>query len=427
MKILIANTYDNQGGAARAAFRLHKSLIACGLESRMRVSIKTTDFITIDGAKKNFGEAMGLARMFFERALLRFQKTNNMALHSLSVLPSGIVREINNSSADVVNLHWVCGEFLSIEDVGRIRKPLVWTLHDMWAFSGAEHYGTDDSEARWRQGYFSNNRPFGHKGLDIDRWVWKRKKRAWRHPIQIVTPSRWLASCVKDSFIMADWPVAVIPNALDCRQFQPWPKIIAREVLGLSPEETLVLYGAMGGASNYIKGWELLQPALSQLASEKYNIQCVIFGQSEPADSPNVGMPLHYVGHLSDDATLALLYSAADVMVAPSRQETLCQTATEAQACGCPVVAFNCTGLQDVVEHRVTGYLATPYNPADLASGIKWVTANKERHARLSSAARERALSLWAPEIIASRYKEIYDAVIYAGNQSSKKIKSLNK
>ena len=102
-------------------------------------------------------------------------------------------------------------------------------------------------------------------------------------------------------------------------------------------------------------------------------------------------------------------------MVLPSRQENLPQTGTEAQACGCPVVAFNCTGLPDVLEHRVTGYLAAPYDSDDLANGIRWVIENKERHASLSNAARERALHLWAPEVVIPQYKAIYEAVCYTG------------
>jgi glycosyltransferase involved in cell wall biosynthesis len=211
---------------------------------------------------------------------------------------------------------------------------------------------------------------------------------------------------------MRKWPVTVIPNTLDCRQFQPWPKPLAREVLGLPPHAILVLFGAMRGGSDFIKGWDLLQSALASLASEHIGVNGVIFGQSEPVNPPNLGLPLHWMGHLNDDATLALLYSAADVMMVPSRQEAFGQTGSEAQACGCPVVAFNCTGLQDIVEHRVTGYLATPYDSVDLANGIKWVIENKDRHESLSSAARERALRLWAPEVVIPSYKAIYEDVL---------------
>ena len=255
------------------------------------------------------------------------------------------------------------------------------------------------------------------KALDVDRWVWNRKRRSWRHPIQIVTPSRWLAKCVKASYLMRDWPVTVIPYTLDCRQFQPWPKSFARDVLGFPANATIVLFGAMGGGADFIKGWDLLQNALVRIAEEHINIHGVIFGQSEPVNPPHLGLPLYWLGHLHDDVTLALIYSAADVMVVPSRQDNLPQTGIEAQTCGCPVVAFNCAGLPDIVEHRVTGYLAAPYDSDDLASGIKWVIENKERHASLSSAARERALRLWAPEVVIPMYKKIYEKVCCSGQE----------
>ena len=412
MRIMIVNASDVIGGAARAALRLHKSLMADGLESRMRVGIKKSDIISIDGPKNKLGKAIGLARPFLGQVFMGLQKADRAIFHSPAILPSCVVDKINTSPADVINLHWVCDEFLSVEDIGRIRKPLVWTLHDMWAFSGSEHYGPDNSNARWQNGYTKDNRPSSHKGFDIDRWVWRRKQQAWRHHIQIVTPSRWLSECVKASYLMRDWPVSVIPNVLDCRQFQPWPKLLAREILGLPPNVTLVLFGAMEGVNNFIKGWDLLRPALARIANEHVGVNGVIFGQNEPAHPPNLGLPLHWMGHLNDDATLALLYSAGDVMVVPSRQEAFGQTGSEAQACGCPVVAFDCTGLQDVVEHRVTGYLAKPFDTVDLANGIKWVIENKKRYESLSSAARERALRLWAPEVVTPRYRAIYEAVL---------------
>ena len=411
MKVIIMSQSDIIGGAFRAAFRLHKSLMAYGVESRMRVGVKKSDIISVDGPQGRLSKALGLARPLVGRAIMRLQKTDNPVPHSPAILPSCLVNEINKSTADVINLHWVCGEFLSVEDIGRIRKPIVWTLHDMWAFSGAENYSPDNEDARWRNGYTANNRTFGHKGLDIDRWVWNRKRRSWQHPIQIVTPSSWLAKCAKASCLMRDWPVTVIPYTLDCRQFQPWPKSIARDVLGLPPDATIILFGAIGGGIDFIKGWDLLQPALARIAREHVGVQGIIFGKSEPVDPPKLGLPLRWMGHLHDEATLALFYSAADVMVVPSRQENLPQTGTEAQTCGCPVVAFNCTGLPDVVEHGVTGYLAAPYDSGDLANGIKWVIENKERHASLSCAARERALRLWAPEVVIPLYKAIYEKV----------------
>ena len=117
------------------------------------------------------------------------------------------------------------------------------------------------------------------------------------------------------------------------------------------------------------------------------------------------------MGHFSDDVALLLLYNAADVMVVPSRQEAFGQTASEALACGTPVVAFRTSGLVDVVEDRVTGYLAEPFDTDDLATGLNWVLA-EERTARLRADSRARAVRLWSPEVVVAQHRELYRSLV---------------
>ena len=115
-------------------------------------------------------------------------KTNNL-ISLPAILPSSWIKKINESTADIVNLHWTQHEMLSISDISKINKPVVWTLHDMWGFCGAEHISWDD---RWEKGYNKNNRPTHESGFDLNKWTWKRKIKYWKKPIQIITPSNWL-------------------------------------------------------------------------------------------------------------------------------------------------------------------------------------------------------------------------------------------
>ena len=216
--------------------------------------------------RREVGAITRLLRPSVAALPLRLQKTKGAVFHSTALLASGLVDELNRSDADVLNLHWINSEFLSISDIAGLRKPLVWTLHDMWAFCGTEHYAPEDKDARWRVGYHALNRLQGDAGVDIDRWVWRRKLKAWQRPIHIVTPSRWLAACTSASSIMHDWPVTVVPNPVDTHQYQPWPKALARQLLGLPATAKLVVFGAIGGAQDLRKGWDLLQPALSPLS-----------------------------------------------------------------------------------------------------------------------------------------------------------------
>lgn len=382
--------------------------------SRMKVRSKKSDDWTVEGPASKLGEVSSLLRLPLGGLPMRLQKTVNVNLHTGNWLPSTWADEFEVFNAEVVNLHWVAGETLSIEDIGCIRRPLVWTLHDMWPFCGAEHYATDDDSARWRTGYNKANRPVGDRGMDLDRMVWQRKRRAWKRPIQIVAPSRWLADCARASVLFRDWPVSVIPNVLDTGIYRPLNRDFCREALGLPGDRQIIMFGALGGGRDPRKGYDLLLDALSRLAAkvDAQNVLCVVFGQSEPQNPPVLPFPTRWMGHVHDDFTLALLYNAADVMVVPSRQENLPQTATEPQACGCPVVAFDCTGFPDALVHRETGYLARPYDTADLAGGIRWVLEDADRRAALGRAARARALQLWAPDVVVPQYLQIYEAAI---------------
>lgn len=412
MKCLILSSSEKSGGAARAANRLHHALLAASVDSRMHVASKQSDDWRVIGPTNKFEKGSVKLGQIIEGLGKKLQQTCNLNLHSLACISWLRASQINASSADVINLHWVCGGFLSVEEIGRIIKPVVWTLHDMWAFSGAEHIAPDDEGARWRHGYDKGNRHAADGGVDIDRWVWRRKKNAWNRPFHIVTPSRWLADCARSSALLHDWPITVVPNPLDTEIFKPMPRKLAREILRLPLDAKIVLFGAMGGRQDPIKGWDLLQPALAQIAGRIPHVHGVIFGQGEPQHPPLLGLPLHWLGHLHDDVTLALLYSAANVMVVPSRQENLPQSGTEAQSCGCPVVAFNATGLPDVVEHAHTGYLAEAYSSDDLARGIEWVLADDERHAVLSVQSRKRSVSLWSPSVVVPQYVNIYNNIL---------------
>jgi hypothetical protein len=214
MKILHISLSDLYGDAARAGYRLHRALIEAGLMSRMWVQHKVSDDWTVKGREGKAQRVIVPARKNLGAYAASLQGRPSAALHSVSMLPSRWAQAINRSDDDVVNLHWVNSEMMSVEDIGRIRKPLVRTLHDMWAFCGAEHYATDGPEARWRRGYNAANRPARHSCMDVDRWTRERKRRAWRKPMHSVCPSNWLARCAGESALMHEWSVSTIPHTL---------------------------------------------------------------------------------------------------------------------------------------------------------------------------------------------------------------------
>ncbi len=415
INVLLLNNADTGWGAARAAIRLHGAYQGnpeLEVASILRVAQAKSGLASVHGPQTFVARAWALSRVVFGASLQPLQRTANPVRHSASWLPCRLDHSLNANTANLLHLHWVQEDLLSIEAIGRLRKPLVWTLHDTWAFCGSEHYPRSLTDQRFMHGYFRSNRAAADRGLDLDRWCWQRKRRAWRRPIQLIAPSTWIADCARRSALMHHWPIQVIPNALPVPIYQPWPRLLARQLFGLPPQSPLVLFGAVGGAQDPRKGWDLLAAALPQLLGRFPGLEAVVCGQAEPADPPRLGLPVHYMGRLHDDQSLAMLYSAADVVVVPSRLDNLPQMATEAQSCGTPVVAFDCGGLPDVVQHQQTGYLANPYDVADLAHGMAWVLESADRRAQLGQAARQRAVKLWSPAMVARQHRDLYEALL---------------
>lgn len=415
-RVVHLNYSERRGGAARAARRIHLALRSTGAESCMRVAVKNSDEANVVAHSR----LRTLAEPFRPRLGALFSRTQSgpfPALRSPAFIPSGLDRELNKRSAEtVLNLHWINAELISIEEVGRLRGPVVWTLHDMWPFCGAEHYSDTAVSARWRNGYSPKNRPKGVAGIDIDRLTWLRKRRAWKRPFTLVCPTRWMADCAAESELMRDWPSRVIPNPLDVQVYRPHPKEYSREVFGLPKDAPIVLFGALGGTSDQRKGYDLLCEALQLLISRPgfRDCCCVVFGQSKPSALPSYGIQTYWMGHVEDDWTMALLYSAADVVAVPSRQESFGQTASEAQACGTPVVAFKTSGLLDIVEHQKTGYLADAFHVDDFAAGLASIIDDVAQAEALGEAARSRAVARWSYGKVAECYAAIYRDVLRA-------------
>jgi glycosyltransferase involved in cell wall biosynthesis len=413
-KILHICTDDIKYGASRAANRLHQSLLKKDIDSRMCVLTKYTSDHTVTGPRNVLDKGAGLARPVIDSIPLNLLYMNRPKTPwSTNWLPGTELKRITRMKPDVVHLHWI-GGMLSIPQLTRFRVPVVWTFHDMWGFTGGCHYAGGCTRYRTNCGECPQLR--SSRPSDLSRWIWNRKERHWRGMnLTIVTPSRWMAERVRESRLMHDRPVHPIPNCLDLQTYQMVDKTEARTLLKLPPEKKLLLFGAVNAASDERKGFQYLRPALQSLSrrSLNYELELVVFGASESPDSPQMGFKTHYMGTLSDDVTLALLYSAADVFIAPSVQDNLPNTVLEATACGTPSVAFNIGGMRDLIEHIKTGYLAQPFSTDDLAEGIMWILEESDRYLSLSHNARQKAEREFSPDVVAKKHINLYHDIVH--------------
>ena len=181
------------------------------------------------------------------------------------------------------------------------------------------------------------------------------KLKNWVNPIYIVCPSKWLESCVKDSFLMRNWPTSVIPNPIPTDIYRPWPKKIGRQLFKLPKEKFLILFSALDIKDDR-KGYDLLLSALEILSrNSEIDFEVVVLGNYQNKTKNDFYFKQYFIDLLYDDYSIAMLYSAVDLMIVPSRMENLPQSATEAQVV--VAVGFNCTGMSDAVADKSTGFL----------------------------------------------------------------------
>jgi glycosyltransferase involved in cell wall biosynthesis len=406
------NTFDIQGGAAIATYRLHRGLRLIGVNSHMQVQRKTTDDPNVIGPLTKWDNILSTLRPY-DRVVTHLYRNHQKAPFSSAWLPDGLFSKVAKLDPDIVHLFWVGGGFLRIETLKKFKQPIVWTLHDMWPFTGGCHY--DGECGRFQQS--CGNCPVlqSKQERDLSRWVWKRKQRSWEGlPMVVVATSHWLADMARSSSIFRNQRVEVIPNGIDTEKYKPINKEVARATYNLPQDKHLILFSAFSAVSDKRKGNQFLVHALEIMSQAGWGskIELVVIGASRPENPPDMGMKVHYMGHLHDEISQVLLYSAADVVVAPSMQENLSNTVMESLACGTPVVAFNIGGMPDMIDHQINGYLATPFEPNDLANGIQWVLEDKSRYDIISLRARQKVEECYALKAVAKRYLALYQSIL---------------
>lgn len=417
MSILLISTADIQGGAPRAAYRLHQGLQRIGVNSQMLVQYKYSNDQTVIAPKSRLGQSIARTRIAVDRLPEKLYPRRQKAGLSPQWLPDQTVPKITQLNPDIINLHWIGEAFLQVETIAKFKQPLVWTLHDMWTFTGGCNYSGECD--RYTGNCGTCPQLGSYQDWDLSRWVWQRKAKAWRNlNLTIVALSSWLANCTRDSSLFKDLRIEQIPNGIDTKLYRPINQQVARKLLNLPQDKPLVLFGALNATSNPRKGFHRLQAALQDLSQSGWQdkLDLVIFGASKADNPMDWDFPTHYLGTLNDDLMLALTYSAADVFVLPSTQDNLPNTVMEAIACGTPCVAFNLGGLPDMIEHEKNGYLAQPDQVEDLAQGIVWVLENQERHEKLSHRAREKAEQEFTMELQANRYLSLFTELLEKGD-----------
>jgi glycosyltransferase involved in cell wall biosynthesis len=411
MKVYTFNFTDIKGGAAIASHRIHTSLRKRGIDSTMIVYRKFSNDLSVVGPSNLFSKIYRIFRQKLGQSITFFFKRDKKVFNSPSLLPTNWASRINKSDADIIHLHWINLDFISIEDISAISKPLVWTLHDMWAFCGAEHLAWNDFD-------YVNGYPVGSNSLfNLNRWVWKRKKKAWQIPIHIVTPSQWLADCAKKSSLMCNWPIHVIPNPIDISQWLLLDKLTERENDGILASEKIILFSTSEDLFAYHKGFDLLLEALS-IVAQNVSFTLLVIGSNAPKETINTPFKIKYMGFIKSVVEMNHFISISDLVVVPSRQESLSYVAMESITCERPVVAFDNTGITDVIMHMYNGYLAKAFDTTDMAKGISMLLEDEGLATKMGQNGRKYTELHFESSVIAERYIDLYHRVLSERNNT---------
>lgn len=365
---------------------------------------------------KYFHKIQNLYFIFLERLLYAlFMKSGEMLFF---FSPANAGRNIYNKEivkeSDLLHFHWINQGFISLRHLNKLLasgKKIVWTLHDMWPFTGGCHY----SGACNRYVTECGECPFlrTHNAHDLSYKVFRKKLKIYKNTnMTIVSPSNWLAEKARASYLMKRFPIVVIPNPIDTEIFKPENKFKVRKVKEFPSDKFLILAGS-ANLKDKRKGFHFLLEALKLLISRnpaiKGKIGLVTFGKySGGFDLPCDFFPVSY---LSDEKSVATLYQLSDVYVLPSVEDNLPGTVMESLSCGTPVVAFNIGGIPEMVDHEINGYLTDSGNIKGICEGIEWAFHHTDIMS-IRENCRKKVIDNFTNEIISGKYYSLYDSLI---------------
>ena len=416
MRVLIINTSERTGGAAIAANRLMDALRNNGIQAKMLVRDKQTNQTTVIGLKKSWWKVW---QFIWERIVI--WQANHFKQHHLfdvDIANTGtnITTLPEFTQADVIHLHWINQGMLSLKDIRLIidsGKPIVWTMHDMWPFTGICHYASECEKYTGQ----CEHCPILYKGhkKDLSYQTFRKKEKTLTGSnISFIACSQWLERMAKKSHLLQGQFITNIPNTINTNLFKPRNKAKAREKLGLPLDKKLLLFGSVK-TTDKRKGIHYLVEACQILSSTQpdfcKNLGVVILGKESELYESLFPFPIHSMGYVNNEKELVDIYNAVDLYVTPSLQDNLPNTIMEAMACGVPCVGFNVGGIPEMIDHLHNGYVADYKSADDFANGIMW-TLDEGEYPSLSEEAYRKVSSSYSESSIARRYISVYNKMI---------------
>ena len=420
MKVLSLCTFELSGGAAIACNRLTSALSKHNIDTKLFVRDKLSDNNNVFAVNKGvFTKTINLLRFIWERLVIliysKFSKKNLFAV-SLANTGNDISKNKLIKEADVIHIHWINQGFLSLRDLKKLAaldKPIVWTMHDQWSYTGICHYTGGCDKFTETCSFCPMLARNGKHDFSYKTFL-KKKNLFESNAFTFVGCSRWIAAEAKKSKLCRDAEIVSIPNPIDITVYDKHDKNEARKFFNLPSDKKLILFGACK-VTDKRKGFDYLKALCdilySQLMFSKEDLAIVVFGGKSNEIEALLPYHVHNAGYINDVHTMVNLYNAVDLFVIPSLEDNLPNTIMEAMSCGTPCVGFNTGGIPEMIDHKENGYIANYTDSVDLAEGVNWVL-NIADYENLSANAREKVVENYNEDVIATQYIGLYNRLL---------------
>ncbi len=409
--VLHINGADNVGGAGRAVFRTHTGLLRAGWDSRVLTGLKV---------KAGHPEIKVVPRrdnLFRKGTMAVVQELERATGLEYQLLP--VKREFLNhpftAEAEIIHLHNLHGGYFPFSILPKLarNRPMVLTIHDLWPLTGHCYFPGLLDCTRWKSGCGQcpglRQNDYYPLSIDTTRYLWRKKKSVYsRCDLTVIAQTRWSRELIRASPLLNGFECRTIPSGLDTELFRPVGQEMARKALGIR-EDARVLFFCALDPTDERKGWRSVQLALSKFKADfPQTVVLLCAGVTDANHDLLSDLELVNLDVVTNDRLMVLAYNAADLFVCGSLMETLGQTLTEAMACGVPVVAFENSGIRDVVIHMETGYLAADRDIDDFAKGISLLLEDDNLRVRMAAGSRAIALNEYSLDVHARRLISLY-------------------
>ena len=417
MRVVHLSHSDSFGGAANFALRIIDSLNSIEVDNTFLVSSKigrlsNTHVVSPQGNNLlNFVKAK--ISQISDRQIRKLEKTEIPMDKSPNLF--GAINASTLNKYDCVHFHYINGGLISISQIGKISKPILWTMPDMWPFLGGEHYLTHTDNVRFLSGYLNSNRNKLDLGIDISKYIYKQKVNNFKD-LNLVAPSSWLANQAKKSFLFKNKSIEVIPPPIDFQIFKPIGSLRFRKFHSIDEDDFVI--GFLGG-TQIRKGWKFVYDLiLYGLNEDKWKF---ILGGVGRSKYPSLPSSVIILGTVNSQEEMLEFYSSIDVLLVPSIQEAFGLVAQEAQSCGVPVIVFSETGCSEIVKDSYSGFVVKNRSVNDLVKPLEFLhNLSKVQRINMSADIRLRSQKLWDKSNIAEKYREKYREIISSSENFKK-------